>query len=126
MILEKLRSSETLEKFSLNTDAVSDTVVENVHMSPLKIVIIDHVSAPFKIVDESVVGSPEKTLSQPNIVPDVTTSLAQPNHQVETTQENSQNESDHVFDPIEYSDKSQKNMSDDETVSGEKGELVGN
>lgn len=91
-------SEKTLGQSSLNVVA-NDTVDKSIHVSLSKTLVADPGSG---------------------VVPDVATSLAQPDHPVETTQQNSHGESDNEFVPIESLEKSQEDVSEAELVGGEK------
>ncbi|MCH81839.1 envelope-like protein, partial [Trifolium medium] len=104
----KPRSVETLGQSSMNAGMVDDTVNKSVHVSPSKVVGSDPVSFPTKTVIDPVVGSPKETLLESDVVPDVSTSLAQPSQHVETIQETPHIESE--YEPAFENENSQSNM----------------
>ncbi|KAK2359745.1 hypothetical protein QL285_085090 [Trifolium repens] len=85
-------------------------VVESVHVSPSKVVHSDPLSSSTKVVVESVVGSTKEILLESDVVPDVSTSLAQSGQYVETIQENPRIE-------YEYESTSEDEKSQSEIVT---------
>ncbi|XP_050915932.1 uncharacterized protein LOC127131031 [Lathyrus oleraceus] len=92
------RAEKTLGQSSLNI-AANDIVDKSIHVTPSN-----------TLVDDPEFG----------VMTDVTTSLGQSNHPVETTKENSHDESDNESVPIESSEKPQEDVSEDESIGGEK------
>jgi hypothetical protein len=61
-----------------------NVAVKSVHVSHTKVVSYDLLSFPTKVVVGSAVVSLKEILHESDVVPDVSTSLAQPGHYVET------------------------------------------
>lgn len=103
----------TSEKSSSETVSIDKPRVEKTPgQSSLNVVVDD-------IVNKSIHASLSKTMvtdPESGVVSDVATSLAQPDHLVETTQENSHGEFNNEFVPIESPEKSQEDVSESESL----------